>query len=137
MGTSSECSNLYLFLFYICVNLCLCVCSVCERADNHLGQPAFCNHMKTAHDEVTVNSEPVLIISCVCFWICFTLSPNPLLFFSQYSYNMPQHGAAASQCGLSRELLNRVTVFDGPDLLPNSNSKMLEFCGAADIILFE
>lgn len=55
---------LYIFLFYVCV----CWAFV----DNHLAQLAFCNHMMTAHDEVTVNSEPVLIITCVCFWIYFT-----------------------------------------------------------------
>lgn len=129
---------MYICIFLWIVWICVCVCSVCECVDNRLGQPAFCNHMRTAPDEVRVNSEPVLIITCVCFWICFTLSPNPLLFFSQYFYDMSQYGVAACQYGLkSRASEHRVTAFDGPDLLLNSSSKMFEFCGAANMMLFE
>lgn len=102
----------------LCLRVYLCVTFV----DEHLGQPAFCNHMMTAPNKVTVNSEQVLIITFVCFWICLTLSQNLLLFFSQYSYSMSQNSGdiAACWCGLkSRASEHKVTASDclkhGPD----------------------
>lgn len=80
-GTFSECTELEhcictFFLpayasVYVCVGMCWAF------VDKHLGRPAFYNHMMTVPREVTVNSEPVLIIACVCFWICFAQSQNP------------------------------------------------------------
>lgn len=100
--------------------------------------------MMTALDEVTVNSEPVLIITCVCFWIFYTRSQNPLLSFSQYSCDMSQFGLSvrARQCGLkSKASEHKVTDSDslkpGPDLPPNCYSKMFEVCGTVDMISFE
>lgn len=98
----------------------------------------------TASDEVTVNSEPVLIITSVCFWICLCLSQTLLLFFTQYSYDMSQcrHQVAACQCGLKSGVSeHKVTASGslkhGPDLPPNCYSDMFEVCGAAGMILFE
>lgn len=92
------------------VSVRVCVYWVCRQASGPAS--AFCNHTMTAPDEVTVNSEPVLIITFVCFWICYTLSQNLLLFFSHYSYDMSQYGreVAACQCGLkSRASEHKVT----------------------------
>lgn len=100
--------------------------------------------MMTAPDEVTVNSEPALIITRVCFWIYFAQSQNPLLSFSQYSCDMSLYGrsVAARQCGLkSRASEHKVTASDslkpGPDLPHTCYHKMFEVCGAAHMILFE
>ncbi|CAG03472.1 unnamed protein product [Tetraodon nigroviridis] len=74
----------------------------------HGGQPEFCDHMMTGLDEVTVNREPVLIITGVCFWIWLSLSQSLLLFLSQHSDDMSLHGCEATVCCMGRgpELLN-------------------------------
>ena len=129
--TFSECSELEhcvctFFFVYVCVDLSVYVCMCWEFVDKHLGQAAFCNHMMTAPDEVTVNSEPLLIITCVCFRIFLTRSQSPLLFFSHYFCDTSEYGqlVKAHQCGLmSRAPEHKVTAPDslktGPDLPPN------------------
>lgn len=67
-----------------------------EFGDRHGGQSQFCDHMMTGPDEVTVNSEPVLIITGVYFWIRLRLPQNPLLFVSQYSDDTSLHGCEAA-----------------------------------------
>lgn len=62
------------------------------------GASEFCDHMMTGPDEVTVNSEPVLIITGVYFWTWLSLSQNLLLFLSQYSDDTSLHGCEAAAC---------------------------------------
>lgn len=58
----------------------------------------FYDHMMTGLDEVTVNSEPVLIITGVYFWIWLSLSQNLLLFLSQYSDDTFLHESQPAAC---------------------------------------
>lgn len=68
------------------VFVCECVCL--EFVDKRLGTAAFCNHAMTATNEVTVNSEPVFIITRVCLWIYFTQLKSSLLFFSVFLWHV-------------------------------------------------
>lgn len=76
--------------------------------------------MMTAPDEVTLNKEPVLIITFVCLRICFALSQpppvprkHPPLIFSQYSHDMSRCGREARRLPARPQVLRSRAQSDG------------------------